>query len=379
MSSSGATPAAPPIAFQRPVARSRDQVAASESVAFPELVWAHYLRQRELHEQHELHGPAEAEFRAQLERFTEEQGTIINAYWCVHEASAVAITEQPGAKVLGLWRRRPNIRFHAATDWATRDTPEISHALHTCETLGIRVSEVLSGTSERIAMQWILSIGGYLLSVVDGHERKVNRQETTKAANRARAELAQVESYYDRAGEKTGRLVYFWGMLIGILVLALLALPGAVLYDIFGTHSLTDEAPKTFFVCLGMGAVGAIVSVMMRMAAKNSAGFIDYEVGRPSLRRVGSFRPIIGAVFGVVVYFALKSGIIQLSTGDGPPSIYFYATFAFLAGFSERKAMVLLGGAEKMLGGASDPAQDDAAKPSTRRKASNGQAAGGTA
>ena len=91
MSSSGATPAAPPIAFQRPVARSRDQVAASESVAFPELVWAHYLRQRELHEQHELHGPAEAEFRAQLERFTEEQGTIINAYWCVHEASAVAM------------------------------------------------------------------------------------------------------------------------------------------------------------------------------------------------------------------------------------------------------------------------------------------------
>jgi hypothetical protein len=378
MSSSGATPAAPSIAIGRPVTRTRDEIAASESVAFPELVWAHYLRQHELHDEHKLHGPAEDEFRAQLERFVDEQGTIINAYWCVNEASAVAITEKPGAKVLGLWRRRANIRFHAATDWATRDTPEISHALHTCETLGIRVSEVLSGTSERIAMQWILSIGGYLLSVVDGHERKVNRQETTKAANRARAELAQVESYYDRAGEKTGRLVYFWGMLIGIFVLALLAIPGAVLYDIFGTHSLTDEAPKTFFVCYGMGAVGAIVSVMTRMAVKNNTGFIDYEVGRPSLRRIGSFRPIIGAVFGVVVYFALKSGIVQLSTGNGPPSIYFYATFAFLAGFSERKAMVILGGAERMLGGSSDPAQEDAPKPSTRRKANNGQAAGGT-
>ncbi len=100
-----------------------------------------------------------------------------------------------------------------------------------------------------------------------------------------------------------------------------------------------------------MGAVGAIVSVMMRMASKGGAGFIDYEVGRPSLRRVGSFRPIIGAVFGVVIYFALKSGIIQLSTGTQPVSIYFYATFAFIAGFSERKAMVILGGAERMLGG----------------------------
>ena len=32
-----------------------------------------------------------------------------------------------------------------------------------------------------------------------------------------------------------------------------------------------------------MGAVGAIVSVMMRMAAKSATGFVDYEVGRPSL------------------------------------------------------------------------------------------------
>jgi len=379
MSTSGTTPAAAPIASERPTTPARDQVAGSESVAFPELVWAHYLRQHELHDEGKLHGPAEVEYRVQLERFVEEQGAIINAYWCVNEASAVAITEQRGKKVLGLWRCRPNIRFHAATDWATRDAPEISHALHTCETLGIRVSEVLSGTSERIAMQWILSIGGYLLSAVDGQDRKLNRQAMNRAANRSRAELAQVESYYDRAGEKTGRLVYFWGMLIGIFVLALLAIPGASLYAIFGSHPLTNEAPKTFFVCYGMGAVGAIVSVMMRMAVKSGAGFIDYEVGRPSLRRVGSFRPIIGAVFGVVVYFALKSGLIQLSTGTGTePSIYFYATFAFIAGFSERKAMVILGGAEKMLGG-SDPVPDMDPEPTTRRKAHNGQTAGGPA
>ncbi len=380
MSSSGATPAAPSIAFQRPATRGRDQVAASESVSFPEVVWAHYLRLRELHDEHKLHGPAEDEYRAQLDGFVEQQGTIINAYWCTNEASAVAITEKQGDKVFGLrfmWRRRPNIRFHAATDWATRDASEISHALHTTETLAIRVSEVLSGTAERIAMQWLLSIGGYLLSVVDGHEKKANRQELTRAANRARAELAQVESYYDRAGEKTGRLVYFWGMLIGILMLALLAVPAAIAYEIFGNHALSSEAPKTFFVCYAMGAVGAIVSVMMRMAVKSGTGFIDYEVGRPSLRRVGSFRPIIGAVFGVVVYFALKSGIVQLTTGTKSPSIYFYATFAFIAGFSERKAMVILGGAERMLGGTDPPAAEEDPKPSSRRKGDNGQAAGG--
>ncbi len=380
MSSSGATPAAPSVAFQRPVARGRDQVAASESVAFPELVWAHHLRQRALRENGELHGPAEDEFREQLDRFTAEQGPIINAYWCTREASAVAITEKPGDKILGLrfWRRRPDIRFHAATAWATRDAPEISHALHTTETLAIRVSEVLSGTSERIAMQWLLSIGGNLLSVVDGSEKKANRQELAAAARRSRAELAQVESYYDRAGEKTGRLVYFWGMLIGILVLALVAIPGALIFRLFGTYSFDDPAVRDFFVCYALGAVGAIVSVMMRMAQKSGSGFIDYEVGRPSLRRVGSFRPIIGAVFGVVVFLALKSGLVQLQPGAESQSAYFYATLAFVAGFSERRAMVLLGGTEKMLGGSDDPGGDDS-RSSPGRRTSNGQAAGGPA
>ena len=147
MASSGATPAAQSIALRPPGARERDAVSASESVTFPELVWAHFLHQRALRENGELHGPAEDEFRQQLDRFIAEQGPIINAYWCTREASAVAITEQKGEKFLGLrflWRGRPNIRFHAATDWATRDAPEIAMRCTPTETLAIRVSEVLS-------------------------------------------------------------------------------------------------------------------------------------------------------------------------------------------------------------------------------------------
>ena len=54
---------------------------------------------------------------------------------------------------------------------------------------------------------------------------------------------------------------------------------------------MTDT--KTFFVCYTMGAIGAIVSVLTRMTTKGRDAFLDYEVGRPSLRRVGSFRPVI--------------------------------------------------------------------------------------
>jgi hypothetical protein len=375
MSSSGATPAASHLAIGAR-SRARTEVAPSETVSFPELVWAHFLYQRELHDQGVLHGPAETEFRSQLDRFVAEQGPIINAYWCTSEASAVALTEKKGERVLGfLWRKAPDIRFHSATDWATRGSPEVSHAMHTAETLAIRVSEVLCKTPERIATQWLLSVAGYLLSVVDTDAR-LNKHEATKASRRARSELARVETYYDRAGEKTGRLIYFWGMMIGIGALAVLAVAGAWVYSLMADFHLRDDGTKTFFVCYGMGAVGAIVSVLTRMTTKADDAFLDYEVGRPALRRIGSFRPVIGAVFAVVLYFALRSGLIQITTTGASANdtvnlddqVYFYAALAFIAGFSERKARVLLGGATRMLGGADDehapaPPQPPVKKP----------------
>ena len=370
MSSSGATPAAQPLAIGRSRERGRDAVAVSESIAFPELVWAHFLRQQELHEHGQLHGPAEEEYRSQLARFVGEHGAIVNAYWCTSEASAVAITEKPGGRVLGfLWRRPPTIRFHSATDWATRDAPDLGYAMHMTETLAIRVSEVLHGTSERISMQWLISVAGYILSVVDKEHGRPKGAEVAKCARRARAELSKVEDYYDRAGEKVGRLVYFWGMMIGVAALAVIAVPGAWVYTELADIPLKDT--KTFFICYGMGAVGAIISVLTRMASRGSDAFVDYEVGRPSLRRVGSFRPVIGAVLAVVLYFALESGLISLKTGDPGTTNYFYAALAFIAGFSERKARLLLGGATKMLGGGGEepapekPKSEKAAEGST--------------
>jgi hypothetical protein len=91
-----------------------------------------------------------------------------------------------------------------------------------------------------------------------------------------------------------------------------------------------------------MGAAGAIVSVMTRMASTN--GFnLDFEVGRKSVRRLGSLRPWIGATLALAIYLALKSDLLEFGAVK-KPGIYFYATVAFLAGFSERRAKVLLDG-----------------------------------
>jgi len=232
----------------------------------------------------------------------------------------------------------------------TKGAPDIGHGLHTCETLAIRVTEVLSGTSERIAMQWILSVAGYLLGVVDQGHGKPAQAVATRAVKRARSELTQVETYYDRAGEKTGRLIYFWGMMLGLATLAVI---GSAVYSLFKTLDVSQMETQLFFVCYTMGAVGALVSVMARMTAGGNFT-IDYEVGRPALRRLGSFRPIIGAIFAIVLYFSLRGGLIQVSAGDSDPTPFFYGALAFAAGFSERRAKIITGGAARFLGEAEE-------------------------
>jgi hypothetical protein len=333
-------------------------------VAFPELVWAHHLYVHELHDQGLLHGPAGDEYHRLLASFSSQHGRLLNAYWCTSEASAVALTEAPGRRVARvLWRRLPEIRFHSATDWITREAADLGHVLHTGETLAIRASEVLSGTAERITMQWILSVAGYVLGVVDQAAGKPSAEQTTTAARRARDELAQIEAYYDRVGSKTGRLVYFAGMMAGLVWLGVLAAAGAGLYSLFGEFHRHDVGTQTFFICYGMGAVGAVVSVMVRMTSSKEGSFtVDYEVGRRAIRRVGSFRPVVGAIFAVVLYIALRGGLVQLKTPAGHQTTFFYATLAFLAGFSERRARFVLGNAERVLG-SGDPAGGAAAEP----------------
>jgi hypothetical protein len=55
---------------------------------------------------------------------------------------------------------------------------------------------------------------------------------------------------------------------------------------------------------------------------KREEGFrLDYEVGRNQSFRLGSFRPFIGAVFGLFIYFALESDLLQLAVPDRDPEI----------------------------------------------------------
>jgi hypothetical protein len=321
------------------------------AVSFPELVWAHFLRQREVRETRNFRGDAETEYRRLLAAFEKAEGRLLNAYWCTSKASAVALTSRRRGGLVGLFRRGCEVRFHSATDWVARDSPEIANTLHTCETLALRASEILRGPTERITMQWILATAGHLLGFVDEKKRTRSRGEETRLVRRKRNELERIEAYFHRAGEKVGRLVYFSGMLLGLALVAATALAAAGLLW-WGTGlDPEDQTTQNLFMSYSMGAVGALVSVMTRMSSSKEGTFnVDFEVGRGPLRSLGSFRPFIGATSALVVFFAMKAELFQVLPED-QETTYLFAVVAFISGFSERWANVIFGRAERILAG----------------------------
>jgi hypothetical protein len=77
---------------------------------------------------------------------------------------------------------------------------------------------------------------------------------------------------------------------------------------------------------------------------------IDPGVGREALFFLGAFRPFVGSVFGVALYFLLQSSLLQLSPAHKFPT---YVIAAFLGGFSERFVKVMLKTTEDSLGATS--------------------------
>jgi hypothetical protein len=327
------------------------------AVLFAELVWAHYWWEQERHWHREATDEeTERRYRTKLEEFEHEQGRIIQVYWSTRAASAVALTEtqtrRRRRRLLRIVEDDREIRLHRVSDWVTKASPRIADALHQCDLLAIRVSEILRGTGERIAMRWILAVQAHLLGFLERTDR-VDPDELEKIEKETVAlqmrELAKIEDYYHRAANKAGRIVYVSGMLLGMAIAALAAPLIALILWLAGTlESGSVEGLETTFACYGAGAIGALVSALSRMGGGPGNFSVDFEIGRPLLRRLGVYKPFVGAVFGVAAYFLLASELLASKEPGDAQALYFYGIVAFFAGFSERFTGVIFGNAQRM-------------------------------
>lgn len=317
--------------------RSRDLAQELHRVSFPDLVRTHHAWLAAPHDAGAVQAYAEA-----LEHFERAAGKLEGAYWCSDVPAGIAVTRQG--------RRR---HFHRATAWAAQPDRLLGALLNECDELGLRISEVLRGTGQRIAMGLVLCAGGNLLALAE------EKSSSVEAVKREAANLDQAQTYYRRAARRQAQLVYLGGMLLGVIVvmgvvLAILAILH-VTADIrwiphhTGTGgTVTSEVSlSTLYLCAISGALGANVSVASRIDEDTFA--IDYELGRGTIAALGMLRPLLGAIFGIALYAALASGLLDLfkvPTEDVTKQLYFFLVVAFLAGFSERWAKGVLVGLE---------------------------------
>jgi hypothetical protein len=336
---------------QRPSAKSEQASTAQSGAAlFAEVVWAHHRWEADRRRSGEPDALLERDYRNKLAEFQKQEGGLEQVYWSTREASAVAMTVKTGNRGLThrlrLRERDDVVSLHRLSDWVTRDCPHVADLLQECDLLAIRVGEVLRGTSERIAMRWILGIQAHLLGFFERTSSLPDEKAERELVDAQEKKLDEVEEYYHRAASKTGRIVYVSGMLIGVLLAATFGLLAGLLLWSLGARGDELRLP---LLCYGAGALGALVSAMSRMGRPERGRFnIDFELGRPLMRRLGVYRPFVGAVIGVALYFLLASGILDLTVEEAKEP-YYYGFAAFLSGFSERFATVIFGAAERRL------------------------------
>jgi hypothetical protein len=219
--------------------------------------------------------------------------------------------------------------FGDPADWKAKEI--LFHCLH----LHYKALEFLTPQPRKICMRMIFGVIATLLGTLDQRQLDMVSGKTDKAFGSDPAEiatlereLAQAQAYYRQSAQRQAQLEYLLGML-SFLVLA------AAITAVVAASTGTLDTPAMLSV-LG-GATGAVVSVLSRMSSGSLK--LSPESGKKTIRALGFMRPVIGAVFGAVIYLFLDGGIIDVLA---PPSngshLAFYAGLGFLSGFSERFA-----------------------------------------
>jgi hypothetical protein len=134
--------------------------------------------------------------------------------------SAVALAEKPGRKR----RQGSRLSFHRVSDWATKEEPEIAAALHECDELAVKATEVLRGKALRICMELVMASAAHLLSLVDAPSGHDGRGKKERALRLERDTLDRVRTYYRSAANGQAQLYYFLGLMLGVSIIAVAAL-----------------------------------------------------------------------------------------------------------------------------------------------------------
>ena len=302
---------------------------------------------------------AKARLDELISELQESHGEIKLAHFCQNIAGAVILTQEQATPrpAKRRWPRRlrggeetgdMHILMHYPRKSVVSVSPDFEEALWRCSALSIKANQLLRTKNSQMIHLQMHSLLVYLLSVLDTLSVMTEQEERapriSKALSRANAELDAAEEVYSSCAAWGAQVAYSKGMLYGITSLFVLE---GLLASLLMLQTVSRlPALDRFFIGLGAGGLGAIVSVMQRMSSENLR--LNLLAEHKSLMLIGMFRPLIGGLFGAAFVVLVAAGLLNIPepvTSQGP--LYFLASLAFLAGFSERFAQVTLSGVSK--------------------------------
>jgi hypothetical protein len=279
-----------------------------------------------------------------LKSFDDQHGGIDRSYFGRHSESAAILTKEK--------------ELHVKVGSSEFDDNEFIGILSDLTLLHLQAREFLNEDDFRICMDPVFNVVTHCLDSVEGMVSRTERQNSQKRRNSSSANSISkqrdhikglLSREYSRANQAFYRVIqrnalvrYFYGMLIGVAALSVLAYWMGFIYNdsIFGLpHKLMGT------VVVG-GAVGAFISVLTRI----SSGRFSLSQSTVSLQEakrralmlwiLGAFRPLMGAIFASVFVIFQYSGLVPVKPEVADPDLAntYYAGIAFIAGFSERWA-----------------------------------------
>jgi hypothetical protein len=316
-----------PRALSHKVARPRHRTAS-----FGDLV-----HHRWSHKKNPTDERARTRYEETRARFEDEHGKIVDDYWAKRDPAGVALCCKRGRFGRLEWS------LHRAMGNLAAGRSEYSPLLLRIARQSVRANSLLRGMTQRMATANLFALSRDIMSSL---ETKGEHPAQVQAYKR---DLQYIAGYAGEAGRRAARVVYLKGLLIGVLALA--ALAPALAY-VLSSVSVPDVDSTLFVGCLVAGSLGAVMSVLIRLGGDDFD--VDHQFGREYLASLAALRPLIGAVFAVLLYFAFKGNLLkQIDVpAHGAGEFAFFVTSSFAIGFSERFAKQIVRTAESGSGGA---------------------------